>query len=356
MSEFKSTLLLRSDHSVRDAMTVIGEGQLGIVLLIDEAEKFLTTITDGDVRRAILSGVNVDASVMQVVEEGRPIAASITADSSSSLGERRRIMNTAQVKHLPILDVNGHVVDLLVHEDIVPDEFLPVEAMIMAGGFGTRLRPLTDDTPKPMLPIDGQPLMERTIHQLRKAGICNINVSTHYKPEKIIQHFGTGRRFGVNIKYLAEEQPLGTAGALGLVDDPDKPLLVMNGDILTMVDFRALFRFHCEQQADLTIGVRQYDVEVPYGVIRAEDNLVTAIQEKPKLEFLVNAGVYLVEPRVIQEIPAGERFDMTDLIDKLLHLGRPVCSFPIVEYWLDIGRMDDFHRAQEDVKNMRRVA
>ncbi|MEO2010075.1 MAG: nucleotidyltransferase family protein [Pirellulaceae bacterium] len=356
MSDLKPSLLLRFDRTVRDAMTTIGEGQLGIVLLIDDSSKFLTTITDGDIRRAILRGVNVDASVMQVVEEGRPRSASVTAGVHTSLEERWRIMEVAQVKHLPILNDCGQVVDLLLHDDPMHNEFLPVEAMIMAGGFGTRLRPLTEDIPKPMLPIDGQPLLERTVNQLRKAGICNINVSTHYKSDKITQYFGTGRKFGVNMKYLAEEQPLGTAGALGLIENIDKPLLVVNGDILTMVDFRSMFRFHCEQHADLTVGVRQYTVDVPYGVIRAEEGVVSQIQEKPKLEFLVNAGVYLVEPSVLGEIPTDERFDMTDLIEKLLLQDRPIVSFPIVEYWLDIGRMADFERAQEDIKNMRQAA
>jgi NDP-sugar pyrophosphorylase family protein len=198
--------------------------------------------------------------------------------------------------------------------------------------------------------------MERTVHNLRDAGIHNINVTTHYKPEKIVEHFGSGTRFGVAIKYLEEETPLGTAGALGLVEDSSKPLLVLNGDILTMVDFRSLIRFHSEQESDLTIGVRQYEMQVPYGVIQADEDHVTGLQEKPKLEFLVNAGVYLVEPRVLSEIPPGERFDMTDLINKLLEQRRRVVSFPIIEYWLDIGRLDDFQRAQVDVRNMRRAA
>lgn len=356
MSELNETLLVQPNQTVRDAMTKIGEGSLGITLLVDEAGKLVATITDGDVRRAILRGVSIDAPVTEVVQEGRLRGASVTATTQTPSDERLRIMQAAQIRHLPILDDSGRVVDLVTDDSLLGDEFAAVDAVIMAGGFGKRLRPLTVDTPKPMLPIDGQPLMERTVHNLRDAGIQNINVTTHYMPEKIVEHFGSGHKFGVTINYVAEETPLGTAGALRLVEETEKPLLVMNGDILTMVDYRSLIRFHREQEADLTIGVRQYDVEVPYGVVQANEDRVIGLQEKPKLEFLVNAGVYLIQPTAIGQIPNGERFDMTDLIDKLLTQDKKVVSFPIVEYWLDIGRLDDFQRAQEDVRNMRRAA
>jgi len=356
VNELHKSLLVRSDQTAREAMTKIGEGSLGITLLVDEAGLFIATITDGDVRRAILRGVSIDGPVMDIVQVGRVFGPSVTATVDTSTEECLRIMQEAQIKHLPILSLDGLVVDLVTGADTQADEMEMVDAVIMAGGFGTRLRPLTVDTPKPMLQIDGQPLMERTVHNLRDAGIHNISVTTHYKPEKIVEHFGTGSRFGVSISYLAEETPLGTAGALAMVEDTNKPLLVLNGDILTMVDFRSLIKFHREQGADLTIGVRQYDVQVPYGVVQANEDRVTSLQEKPKLEFLVNAGVYLVEPKALAQIPTGERFDMTELINKLLDKGQTVVSFPIVEYWLDIGRLDDFNRAQEDVKKMRRAA
>ena len=356
MNELHESLLVRFDQTVRDAMTKIGEGSLGITLLVDQDSIFVATITDGDVRRAILRGVSLDGPVTDIVQVGRVFGPSVTALADTPPEECLKIMEEAKIKHLPILDADSHVIDLFTGDDPVVNELEMVDAVIMAGGFGTRLRPLTVDTPKPMLQIDGQPLMERTVHNLRDAGIQNISVTTHYKPEKIVEHFGSGSRFGVSISYLAEETPLGTAGALGLVEETNKPLLVMNGDILTMVDFRSLIRFHREQGADLTIGVRQYDVQVPYGVVQANEDRVTALQEKPKLEFLVNAGVYLVEPKALAQIPTGERFDMTDLINKLLSRGQTVVSFPIVEYWLDIGRLDDFNRAQVDVRNMRRAA
>jgi NDP-sugar pyrophosphorylase family protein len=221
----------------------------------------------------------------------------------------------------------------------------------MAGGFGKRLLPLTQNTPKPMLPIGEQPLMERMIGQLRDAGIHRVNVTTHFEPEKIRDYFGDGERFGVNLNYVSEERPLGTAGALRLIETKKEPLLIINGDILTRVDFRAMLDFHREHQADLTVGVREYDFQVPYGVIETEGARVTGVNEKPVYKFFVNAGIYLLQPALDEFIPKDERFDMTDLIEKLIAAGRTVASFPIMEYWLDIGRLADYERAQEDVKN-----
>jgi NDP-sugar pyrophosphorylase family protein len=257
------------------------------------------------------------------------------------------------VDHLPLVDDAGRVVDLLLRRDLVGRDGSDLAAVIMAGGYGTRLRPLTEDVPKPMLPVGDRPLMEMIIEQLRESGIRRVNVTTHYLADKIKEHFDDGRDFGVEIDYVDEDRPLGTAGALGLMEAPDQPLLVMNGDILTRINFQAMLSYHREHDADLTVGVRQYDLEVPYGVVECEGSRVRRLREKPRYNFLVNAGIYLLEPSVHCYIPNGQRFDMTDLIEKLLKDGRTVVSFPIVEYWLDIGEPVDYEQAQEDVKNGR---
>ncbi|HUQ72301.1 MAG TPA: sugar phosphate nucleotidyltransferase, partial [Planctomycetaceae bacterium] len=197
---------------------------------------------------------------------------------------------------------------------------------------------------------------ERTVDRLRQCGIKTVNFTTHYLPEVIEDHFGDGSDFGVHINYVAEDRPLGTAGALSLLPDSDEPLLVMNGDILTSIDFQELLRFHRDRNAAMTVCVRQYEFTVPYGVIQAEQGMVRGLREKPKLDFLVNAGIYLLEPSVRNYIPSGRRFDMTDLIDQLLEHGLRVASFPVVEYWLDIGQIEDFQRAQEDVQTRRWAA
>jgi NDP-sugar pyrophosphorylase family protein len=220
----------------------------------------------------------------------------------------------------------------------------------MAGGFGTRLRPLTEDVPKPMLPIGNRPLMEVMINQLRKAGIHRINVTTHYMPEKIIEHFGDGSAFGVELNYVNEERPLGTAGGVSLIDAPSTPLLVMNGDLLTDINFQEMYAYHQEQSAALTVAVRKYEFTVPYGVVESEDGFVTRLVEKPSLGFFVNAGIYLLEPEAFARIPKQQHINMTEIIDLLVVEGKRVASFPIHEYWLDIGQHADYQKAQEDMK------
>jgi NDP-sugar pyrophosphorylase family protein len=229
------------------------------------------------------------------------------------------------------------------------EEELTVAAVVMAGGFGTRLRPLTDDLPKPMLQIGDRPLLERTIERLRDAGIRRVSVTTHYLSEKITRHFGNGNAFGVEIDYVTEDRPLGTAGGLGLLSEANEPLLVMNGDILCTVDFRDLVAYHRKNQADITVCVRRHDVKIPYGVVECDGSRLVRLKEKPSVSVLVNAGIYLLEPSVRRFIPPGERFDMTDLIDRLLEARRPVATYPILGYWLDIGHQDDYRKAQQDV-------
>jgi len=225
--------------------------------------------------------------------------------------------------------------------------------VIMAGGYGKRLRPLTEDLPKPMLPIGGRPLMERIIGQLKDVGIRQVNVTTLYKPEKIKDYFGNGEAFGINLNYIHESEPLGTGGALGLLPKTEEPLLVINGDILTQVDFRAMLDYHREHKADMTVAVRQFGIQVPYGVVECDGPNIRSLREKPEMTFFVNAGIYLLDPPVFNFIPSGERFNMTDLIQWLLDAGRTVVSFPVREYWLDIGQTADYEQAKMDIENGR---
>jgi dTDP-glucose pyrophosphorylase len=336
-------------------MKQLDRNRRGIVLVVNETQQLLGTITDGDIRRAILTGTNLESNA-QVLLEWRsftPYPEPITAPVGTSDAELIQLMNEHSIRQIPLLDDEGSVVDLASLGDLIKEYESPLTAVVMAGGYGTRLRPLTEDIPKPMLPIGDRPLMELIIEQLRQSGIRRVNVTTHYLADKIKEHFSNGQDFGVEIDYVNEDRPLGTAGALGLMEATDRPLLVMNGDILTRVDFRAMLSYHREHDADLTVGVRQYDLEVPYGVVECEGARVRRLREKPRYNFLVNAGIYLLEPSVHCYIPNGQRFDMTDLIEKLLEAGRTVVSFPIMEYWLDIGEPVDYEQAQEDVENGR---
>lgn len=329
----------------------IDKSRAGIALLVDVERRLISTITDGDVRRAMLAGVSFDDAASRLLEfksaSANPVP--ISRPVATSDEELLRLMRTVDVQHVPLLDGDGRVVDLALLSGLVAETAGEIRAVVMAGGYGTRLRPLTDETPKPMLRVGDKPLLERTINKLREAGITDVNISTHYLPDKIVDHFGTGGEFGVNLKYLREEKPLGTAGALGLLGRPERTTLVINGDILTNIDFRAMAEFHRSHGAGLTMAVRLYDVDVPYGVVDCVDVRVTKLREKPRFRFLVNAGIYLVEPQAWDFISGGEHLDMTQMIDRMIAGGGNVVSFPIREYWLDVGQPGDYERAQRDM-------
>lgn len=337
--------------SLQQAIKKINENSLGIVLAVDEQKRLVGTITDGDIRRAILSNIDLPAAITVLLERksktkyAKPFFGVIGQDKQSYL----KMLKEHQLSHLPILDKSNRVVGLITSDEFIVDSLASIDAVVMAGGWGTRLLPLTEDLPKPMLSVGKKPLLEIIIEQLSSAGIKQVNVTTHHKPEKIKDHFGDGQNFGVNLSYVSEDRPLGTAGALGLMDVPKETLLVINGDILTQVNFKAMLQFHREHQSDLTVAVRQYDLKVPYGVVECEETVVKCIKEKPVLSFLVNAGIYLLEPNVYSYIPEGEHCDMTDLIETLLSKKRQVVSFPIHEEWLDIGNHTEYQLAQQEI-------
>ncbi len=343
--------LVKPESTTREVMACIDRCAKGVALVVDAQRRLIGTVTDGDIRRWILAerSLDVPASELLAHKAGSTYPKPISARAGTEHSELLALMQKRQIRQLPLLDDQGRVIGLTTLDELMPEQILPMQAVIMAGGFGTRLRPLTEELPKPMLPVGDRPLMEHIIEQLRQAGIHKVNVTTHYLEEKIASHFGDGSRFGVDLSYVSEDRPLGTAGALGLMEKPDEPILVMNGDILTRVDFRAMLSFHREHQAELTVGVRQYDLQVPYGVIECEGAQVQRVREKPLLKFLMNAGIYLLEPSALRFIPGEKRFDMTDLIERMVNEGRPVVSFPIMEYWLDIGQHLDYQQAQQDV-------
>ena len=338
-----------SGSTLEEAIAQMDRCRLGIVLIVDGQRRLAGTLTDGDVRRAMLARVALDTQVECVLERkasskyARPIVASASASRATCL----QLLKEHSILHLPVVDSDERVVGLVTLDEFVEDRSLALDAVIMAGGRGSRLMPLTEHVPKPMLPLDERPLIEVIVQQLHDAGITRVNISTHHKAEAISSHLGDGQRFGVHLNYVAEDRPLGTAGALGLMDAPQETLLVINGDILTEVDFRAMVAYHREHGADLTVAVRQYDIPVPFGVVDCEGVAVKRLTEKPQMNVFVNAGIYLLEPAGHCYIPPGERFDMTDLIQRLLDANRPVAAFPIREYWIDIGQREDYQRAIE---------
>ncbi len=352
MNSNLKSFCLTPERSVAEAAALMDCNGLRIVLVVDQAGRLNGTVTDGDLRRAMLARLDMSQPVRVLLERkaGSAYATPVTGPVGAERSVYLRMLQEHRLHHLPIVDTQQRVVGLVTLDEFVVGEPLALQAVIMAGGRGKRLHPLTDQVPKPMLPVGDRPLLELIIEQLKESGIRRVNVTTHHKSDKITEHFGDGHKFGVDISYVTEDRPLGTAGALGLMTPPTETMLVINGDILTQVDFQAMLAFHRGHQADLTVAVRQYDVQVPFGVVECEGALVRHLTEKPVLNFFVNAGMYLMEPSVFKFVPSGERFDMTDLIQRLLGRSRRVVSFPVREYWLDIGRPDDYEQAQAYAK------
>lgn len=346
------TLFVTSSTSIREAIARIDRTSAGIALAVDAEERLAGTITDGDVRRALLAGFSLDSPVQTLLDHKPSLAPRVptTALLGTAVAQLLELMNRHDLRHIPLVDAGGRVVGISLLSDFVQEYQLPLRALVMAGGYGNRLRPLTDERPKPMLPIGDRPLLEVIVGQLQAAGIRRVNVATHYKADVIAQHFGDGRRFGVDIEYVNEDQPLGTAGALGLLAESNEPLLVMNGDILTRVNVSALLDFHRSNSADMTVAVRPYEYQIPYGVLKTDGTRITAIDEKPVVQHLISAGIYLLNGNLCRLVPGGQRYDMTDLIERVLAEGHRVISFPLREYWVDIGRAEDYGRARADIE------
>jgi dTDP-glucose pyrophosphorylase len=343
-------LFVTLETSMREVIARIDRGRIGLALVTDSERRLIGSITDGDVRRALLAGLGLDTNVAALLDS-KPDATPrlpITAPAGTSQAALLDLMNRHDLRQVPLVDAAGRVVGVELLTNLVNEYQLPLRALVMAGGYGTRLHPLTEERPKSMLPVGDRPLLEVIVDQLQQAGIRRVSLATHYKADVIERHFGDGSGFGVDIAYITEDEPLGTAGALARMPPSDEPILVMNGDILSRVNLVAMLDFHRSNAADLTVAVRPYDLQVPYGVVRSDGITVTAIEEKPIVSYHVNAGIYLLNDAVSRLVPGDRRFDMTDLIERAVADGRKVISFLLREAWIDIGRRDDYTRAQAD--------
>lgn len=336
--------LIAVDATIRDALTRMGKPR---ILLVATAERVLLgTITDGDIRRALLRGDGMDTPVSRVMNRNPRWVHDGTSPDTAL-----RMMTKLEIQYLPVVE-GGIVVGLIGLADLVEvSQDRPNWTLILAGGQGRRLRPLTETMPKPMLPLGGRPILETIVRELEAAGLRRIFLSINYKAEIIKAHFGDGSAFGVEIRYIEEDQPLGTAGPLGLIPRSlSDPVLVMNGDVLTKTDFGQLIQYHEAHSAKATIGVRMFDMQVPYGVLEFNGKRISAIVEKPMHQFKVSAGIYVVEPSVCGLVTGPQ--DMPDLLRALIDDEQPVVGFPIHEYWIDVGSLPDLAKAEGDYADL----
>ncbi len=342
-------LLVDAAQSIHSAIEILQDEPQKIVLVVDANRRLLGTITDGDIRRGLLCHISIQSKVTEVM-----FSASKTALISESQENILRVMRENDLFHVPLLDDEGVVVGLETEEHLVQCKRIENLVFLMAGGFGKRLYPLTEELPKPLLEVGGRPILETILRQFIDEGFYKFSISTHYKAELIQKYFGDGSQWGSEISYIQEQEPLGTAGALGLLpnDISTRPLVMMNCDLLTNIDFRHLLRFHDEQGGKATVCVWEYDFQVPYGVISTDNGFVKKIEEKPLQQFFVNAGIYILEPDLLRGLNGKESIDMPEFLSQQMDLGHKIAVYPLHEYWLDIGRMEDFSRAQIDVSKV----
>lgn len=327
--------------SVRDTIRTIDEGAIQIAFVVDGNDRLLGTVTDGDIRRAILRGVPLDGEA-RLVMNPHPV----TAPSDMSRQAILEIMRHKLIHQIPILDHAGRVVDVELLDNLLMREAPQNWVVLMAGGLGSRLRPLTDDVPKPLLKIGNKPLLEIILENFIEQGFRKFYFSVNYRADMVESHFQEGTHWDAEIRYLRETERMGTAGPLSLLQDRiTHPVIIMNADLLTKLNFRQLLDFHHEHHAKATMCVREYDFQVPYGVVRIDNTRITAIDEKPVQRFFVNAGIYVLDPEVFSLIPSDSYFDMPDLFNRIIERKLDTAVFPIREYWMDIGRLEDFQRA-----------
>ena len=333
--------LIRSGRTIREAMLRINDNWREIVLVQDADGLVCGAITDGDIRRGILRGETLESPVEQVMNR-EFVSVGPDMDRAGVLDMMKALM----IRQMPVLDREGRLQCIHFLNDLLGAAVKPNVAVIMAGGEGVRLRPLTENCPKPMIRVAGRPILERVVLHLIGYGIRKIYLSINYLGGQIESHFGDGSKFGCDIEYLREDAPLGTGGALSLLPPQQHPVVVMNGDQVTQANIDKLLRSHEEEGGVATIGIRHYQMEIPFGVVINEGKKLVGIQEKPTSHYLINTGIYILDPHVLALVPKNELYPITTLFDRLLAENRPVSVHYFDEDWIDVGRHDDLHKAR----------
>jgi len=337
-----SRYILPQNATILEALQVIDAGSKQMAVVCDDSNHLLGIVTDGDIRRAIIHGLNTNTPVVNVMNKSPQIA-----KPSESRGLLLLRMREKYIHFLPIVNEDNEVIDVVFLSDLTTPTKLKNTVVIMAGGKGTRLGPLTKNCPKPMLKIGGRPILETIVTHLATYGFYDFVISVNYLKDQIVDYFGDGSKYGLNINYLYEDKPLGTAGALSKFQPRnDMPFIVMNGDIYTDMDFIKLMNKHINTEAIATIGLRKYEYQIPYGVIQVDGEQVKDIREKPIIPFFVNGGIYVFTKKVLEMIPNNEYYPMTSLIEKLIKDDKKVGFYNIDSLWIDIGLQDDFKKIQ----------
>ncbi len=337
-------IMISPETNIKEVIKIIDKAAKQIVLVVDENKKILGTVTDGDIRRGIINSIDMDNKVRTIMNED--------FFSLHYNTPKEDILNKFKEKsfhQIPLLDDKGRVKDLAILNEIIKESKKDNTVVLMVGGLGTRLRPLTNDIPKPLLPIGDKPILETIVEQFKAYGFVNFIFCTNYKDTQIKKYFGDGSILDVNIIYINEKKRLGTAGALSLINKKiEGPFFVMNGDLLTRLNFDTMMKYHKEDGYVMTIGSREYNYQIPYGVFQIDNQKVTHLVEKPNHSVFVNAGIYILEPELLDMIPDNEFYNMTDLINKLLNKEQSIGAFPIREYWADIGQHEDYKKANKE--------
>ncbi len=334
-------LKLTIHSTIKEALEIIDQGAVKFAMVVDDDNKLLGTLTDGDIRRAILSGKQLE-DVVESIYFKKPI----TVSMNSTKEEIIQLCTRTKIYQIPVLDDTRRVVGIHFLDELLKPKTYSNKVVLMVGGLGTRLRPLTEQTPKPMLHVGGKPILHTIVEKFVSYGFVNIVMCIGYKSHVIQDYFKDGSHLGAKIEYVVENKRMGTAGALSLLSEkPDEPFFVMNGDLLTNINFEHLLEFHLSRNATATMCVRAYDFQVPYGVVNIEEGNIVSIEEKPIHKFFVSAGIYMLSPKCIEHVPLNEFYDMPTLFEKLITLQEKIVSFPLREYWLDIGRVEEYEKA-----------
>ncbi|WP_322923965.1 nucleotidyltransferase family protein [Paenibacillus campi] len=340
MNNWKN-IIVTLNTRLLDVMEFIDNSDFKIVL-VTENHMLVGTVTDGDIRRALLREKDLDVPIARVMNK-KPVVGFWYQDFE----KHQSLLKDHSINYLPILGEKNEIVNVVsLHQNRSMHEH---KVVLMVGGLGTRLRPLTEFIPKPMLKIGERPILESIIRSFKNYGFHKFLLCVNYRKEVIQDYFQTGEEFGVEIEYIEEHKKMGTAGALSLLKDKiQEPFFVMNGDLITHINFEQLLDFHVENQSVATMCVRNYEYQIPFGVIESDGHQLKSIMEKPVRREYVNAGVYILNPEVLQYIPTNSYYDMPELFEYIMQQKKVASVFPLREYWMDIGQIADFEQANQD--------